>query len=187
MTNQLTNFVQIFDHALDSALCAKMIESFQTLARFQRSNGKGIRAGLEKSAWTELDLTPLSDGGFRAMLIDNMVKHLEKYNSRLNLTIPIPPSIKTSEFIIKRYRANSEDNFQPHFDSIGEVSNRYLVFLWYLNDVQQGGDTHFVDLGIEVIPKTGRLLMFPPYWMYQHQGRPPVSNDKYILSTYFLF
>ena len=33
----------------------------------------------------------------------------------------------------------------------------------------------------------GRLLMFPPYWMFQHVGNAPVSNDKYILSTYLLF
>jgi len=35
--------------------------------------------------------------------------------------------------------------------------------------------------------RRGRLLMFPPYWMYQHAGMPPLSNDKYILSTYLLF
>lgn len=29
--------------------------------------------------------------------------------------------------------------------------------------------------------------MFPPYWMYQHEGLPPISGDKYILSTYLLF
>ena len=29
--------------------------------------------------------------------------------------------------------------------------------------------------------------MFPPYWMYQHAGLPPRSNDKYIISTYLLF
>ena len=29
--------------------------------------------------------------------------------------------------------------------------------------------------------------MFPPYWMFQHAGRPPVGGDKYILSTYLMF
>ena len=62
-----------------------------------------------------------------------------------------------------------------------------MVFLWYLNDVTEGGETEFCDLGIKVAPRTGRLLMFPPYWMFQHAGRPPVSNDKYILSTYLMF
>jgi prolyl 4-hydroxylase len=186
-TAALSDYIQVFDNALDPALCAKMIESFHALERFQRGNGKGHRAGLEESAWTELDITPLTDAGFRGMLLENMHRHLHAYLQNTALTIPIPATDRTSEFIIKRYRPNTNENFQPHFDSIGNVSNRYLVFLWYLNDVAEGGETRFVDLDVNVAPQAGRLLMFPPYWMYQHEGRPPLSGDKYILSTYFVF
>ena len=94
---------------------------------------------------------------------------------------------RTDRLILKRYRPGGEEGFQPHFDSIDAVSGRYMVFLWYLNDVEQGGETQFCDLGIKVAPRTGRLLMFPPYWMFQHAGLPPVSGDKYILSTYLMF
>jgi hypothetical protein len=66
-------------------------------------------------------------------------------------------------------------------------SQRYLVFLWYLHDVAEGGETEFPDLGIKIQARTGRLLMFPPYWMFQHAGLPPRSNDKYIVSTYLMF
>ncbi|MFO1473223.1 MAG: 2OG-Fe(II) oxygenase [Lysobacterales bacterium] len=48
-----------------------------------------------------------------------------------------------------------------------------------------GGDTAFCDPA--AAPRAGRLLMFPPYWMFQHAGLPPVSGNKYILSTYLLF
>ena len=61
------------------------------------------------------------------------------------------------------------------------------MLLWYLNDVSEGGETRFPQLGLSVKPATGRLLMFPPYWMYQHEGEPPNSGDKFILSTYLLF
>ena len=187
MPTSLDRFIQVFDQALDPRLCERMIESFHALSRFQRANGEGQRAGLEQSRWTELDLSALSDVGFRSMLLHNMHQHLERYLEPLGLTIPLPATDKISELIIKRYRAGSDDNFQPHFESLGPVSNRYLVFLWYLNDVEQGGETEFVDLDIKVAAKAGRLLIFPPYWMFQHAGRAPVSNDKYILSTYFLF
>ena len=183
----LARFVRVYDDALPAPLCQRMIESFGALERFQRPNGEGRRAGLENSRWTELDIGPLSDATFRTMLLANMHAHLARYVEDIGLTIPVPATQRTSELIIKRYRAGGEERFQPHFDSIGEVSNRYLVFLWYLNDVAEGGETAFVDLGLEVKPKAGRLLVFPPYWMFQHAGRAPVSNDKYILSTYFLF
>jgi prolyl 4-hydroxylase len=183
----LEQFVQVYDDALDPVLCAKMIASFDALARFQRPNGRGVREGLDDSRWTELDITPLSDPGFRSMMFENMRLHLERYSASLELSIPIPLAERTSELIIKRYRAGGEERFQPHFDAIGPVSNRYLVFLWYLNEVEAGGETEFVDLGVKVKPAAGRLLVFPPYWMFQHAGRPPLSGDKYILSTYFLF
>ena len=183
----LERLIQVYDHALDAGLCEKLIASFHALSRFQRANGRGQRAGLDDSSWTELDISALSDLPFRAMLLQNMHAHLQRYLQTAGLTVPIPATENISELIIKRYRAGSDDNFQPHFDSIGPVANRYLVFLWYLNDVEQGGETSFVDLGIEVKPAAGRLLVFPPYWMFQHAGRAPRSNDKYILSTYFLF
>lgn len=183
----LDRYVQVYDGALAPDLCQRMIASFETLARFQRPNGEGARDGLDDSRWTELDISALSDAGFRTMLLANMHAHLARYVATLGLTIPVPATQRTSELIIKRYRPGGDDRFQPHFDSIGPVSNRYLVFLWYLNDVVEGGETAFVDLGLEVRPETGRLLVFPPYWMFQHAGRAPVSNDKYILSTYFLF
>lgn len=183
----LARAIQVFDHALDPAFCARMVESFQGLSRFHRHNGKSVRAGLDDSRWTELDIGPLSDQGFRNHLMTNVLSHLERYNQTLGLTIPVPPTQKLSELIVKRYRAGGEERFQPHFDSLGPVCNRYLVFLWYLNDVAVGGETEFVDLKLKVEARAGRLLMFPPYWMYQHQGNVPVSNDKYILSTYLLF
>ncbi|MFT4248289.1 MAG: 2OG-Fe(II) oxygenase [Pseudomonas sp.] len=62
-----------------------------------------------------------------------------------------------------------------------------LVFMWYLNDVREGGQTRFIDLDLEVAPRIGRLLIFPPYWMYMHAALPPRSGDKYIISTYLEF
>jgi hypothetical protein len=105
----------------------------------------------------------------------------------VGLEIPIPNSPKTADLILKRYRAGTDEQFQPHFDSIHEVANRYLVLLWYLNDVEQGGETAFRQLDVTVTARTGRLLVFPPYWMFQHAGLPPISGDKYIISTYLLF
>ncbi len=186
-TDRLSRYIQVFDDAFSPALCEKMIASFHALARFQRPNGRGIRPGHEDSAWTELNLDPLSDAAFRAMILENMHRHAALYNARLQQPIALPLTEKISELVMKRYLPSGDQGFQLHFDSIGEKANRYLVFLWYLNDVAVGGGTEFPELGITVQAKAGRLLVFPPYWMYQHIGQAPVSNEKFILSTYFLF
>jgi hypothetical protein len=183
----LSHYVRVYDRDLDEALCRRMIDSFIGLERFQRPNGRGIRAGLEESAWTELNVTALSDAHFLGMFRNIVDQALVRYNRDIGLPIAIPNSHLISELVMKRYRPGQNEAFQLHFDAINAVSNRYLVMLWYLNGVDEGGETSFPLLELAVKPETGRLLMFPPYWMYQHQGLPPVSGEKYILSTYLLF
>jgi prolyl 4-hydroxylase len=183
----LRRYIRTYDQDLDPRLCEQMIGSFGGLARFQMRNGRGIRNGLEESAWTELNVSRLSDAAFLVMFRKLIDRALERYNRDIGLTIPIPNSPLHSDMILKRYQPGVQEQFQLHFDAIHHVANRYLVLLWYLNDVEQGGDTRFPQLDVSIQARRGRLLMFPPYWMYQHEGLPPVSGDKYILSTYLLF
>ncbi|MDP9090153.1 MAG: 2OG-Fe(II) oxygenase [Pseudomonadota bacterium] len=187
--DKLSHYVRVYDHdhGVEESLCGRMIESFAGLSRFQRPNGRGVRAGLEESAWTELNVTALSDVHFLGMFRQIIDQALVRYNNDIGLPIPIPNTPLTSELVMKRYRPGQEECFQLHFDAINFVSNRYLVLIWYLNDVAEGGETSFPYLDLLVKPRRGRLLMFPPYWMYQHQGLAPLSGDKYILSTYLLF
>lgn len=183
----LRRYIRTYDHDLDPKLCQQMIASFAGLERFQMRNGRGVRRGLEDSAWTELNVTRLSDQPFLGMFRRLIDRALERYNRDVELAIAIPNSPLISNLTLKRYRAGQQEQFQLHFDSINHVANRYLVLLWYLNDVEHGGETRFPQLDVTIPARAGRLLMFPPYWMYQHEGRPPLSGDKYILSTYLLF
>lgn len=186
-TGDLRSYVQTFDAALPAGFCEQMIASFQQMTERHVVRSPGWREGLDASSWTELDVSALADEAFTGFFYKQIDDYLAVYNQRLGLTIPVPTSPLISQIRIKRYVAGSGEAFQPHFDAIYEVANRYLVFLWYLNDVAEGGETEFCDIGIKVPARTGKLLVFPPYWMFQHAGRPPLSGDKYILSMYLLF
>ena len=73
------------------------------------------------------------------------------------------------------------------------TSSRYLVFILYLNDVEEGGETSFLfkkegdDDFYKVKPKAGTLVIHPTGWPYVHKGCMPSSNDKYILTTWLLY
>ena len=183
----LADFVRTYDGALDADFCARLISGFEQTVELQSRNGRGVRPGLEHSAWTEMDVGRLADKAFLGFFGVQIEHYLARYNSEVALGIPVPIRPGTDRLILKRYRAGADEVFEPHFDAINESSGRYLVFLWYLNDVAEGGETEFCDLGLKIAPRAGRLLMFPPYWMYQHAGRAPVNGDKYILSTYLMF
>lgn len=183
----LRHYIRTYEGDLEPAFCQRMLDSFHELSRFHRPNGRGHRAALEDSAWTELNVTGLSDEPFLGFFRARIDLALERYNRDVGLRIGVPNSPKTADLIMKRYRPRADEQFQQHFDSIHEVANRYFVLIWYLNDVTEGGETVFPELDVRIEARQGRLLTFPPYWMFQHAGLPPVSGEKYILSTYLLF
>jgi len=184
---ELARYVQCFDDALTPELCEHLIDSYDRLAAQQSRNGRGFLTGLEASAWTELNVTRAGDGTLQDFFLGQVVKYLALYNERVPHTLPVPLRMRIENLRIKQYSVEAGDRFQPHFDALDHFANRYLVFLWYLNDVADGGETEFVDLGLRIAARRGRLVMFPPYWMFQHAGLAPRSNDKFILSTYLLF
>jgi hypothetical protein len=186
-TLSLEQCIQVFDDALAPDCCAQMVRSFDGMRQYHIPNGRGYKRGFEASAWTELNLSPLADTGFKGFFMQQIDTYLARYNERLGLALPVPSRPRIEDLRIKRYRAGADEKFEPHFDSMDDKANRYLVFLWYLNDVAEGGETAFLNLDRRVAARTGRLLMFPPYWMFQHAGLAPISNDKYIVSTYLLF
>jgi len=54
----------------------------------------------------------------------------------------------------------------------------------YLNTVSEGGETEFLYLHRRIKPLQGRLLIFPASFTHTHRGNPPLSGDKYILTSW---
>ncbi len=97
----------------------------------------------------------------------------------------LPKPKQMEEFRVKRYEPETNDRFDEHIDAADYPSaRRYLAFLFYLNDVQKGGQTEFRFHGRMIRPEAGSVLVFPPTWEYPHIGLPPISGPKYIMSTY---
>lgn len=68
-----------------------------------------------------------------------------------------------------------------------EPLHRALLFMFYLNDVAEGGQTEFYYQNRRIEPKAGRMVIAPAYFTHTHRGTVPVSDDKYILTSWILF
>lgn len=109
-----------------------------------------------------------------------------KYQSELPVRT-FPAQIGCEVFRVKKYRGgpDSKDYFAYHVDVNSHSSaRRYLAMCWYLNDVEQGGETFFPHPNVRIKPKKGRLAMYPSLWNYPHSEEHPVSGDCYKLRTY---
>ncbi|MEK8031005.1 2OG-Fe(II) oxygenase [Ideonella sp. DXS29W] len=67
-----------------------------------------------------------------------------------------------------------------------EPLHRTLLFMFYLNDVAEGGHTEFFYQQRAIQPKAGRMVIAPAYFTHTHRGCTPVSGDKYILTSWIL-
>lgn len=83
--------------------------------------------------------------------------------NRISTVIGIPPE-NGEDFQILKYDVNqfynTHHDYIPH-QRTRQCGPRILTFYLYLSDVEAGGGTDFPDLGITVMPKKGRALLWP--------------------------
>ena len=64
---------------------------------------------------------------------------------------------------------------------------RHLVFLTYLNDIQDAGETEFFHQEIKIKPEKGLTIIWPADWTFTHRGLPSPSEEKYIINGWYHF
>ena len=93
--------------------------------------------------------------------------------------------------------------FQPHNDWF-YVSEKYWTLeearggqrswtaMAYLNEVEEGGETLFTEIGIQIAPKPGVLLVWNnalpdgrPNEGTMHAGMPVVKGAKYVITKWY--
>ncbi len=75
-----------------------------------------------------------------------------------------------------------------HFErtSPAKQSNRVLVFMTYLNDVEDGG-TEFYYQGIKTKAEKGLTLLWPTDFTHTHKGIISQTKEKYIVTGWYTY
>jgi Rps23 Pro-64 3,4-dihydroxylase Tpa1-like proline 4-hydroxylase len=116
-------------------------------------------------------------------ILDNFVNmNHEKENTDSNYTT-FGSLLSNESFMVQRY-TKQKGRYIYHNDFRSDWQNkkyRVITYLWYLNTVEEGGETEF--WGTHTIkPEAGKLLLFPASWTFPHRGKMPLSHDKYIIT-----
>ena len=73
-----------------------------------------------------------------------------------------------------------------HFEENGGDKKRHLVFMTFLNDVENGG-TEFKYQNLTIPAKKGLTLIWPAPWTHTHKGQVSNTQTKYIITGWFSF
>mgnify|MGYP001544824026 FL=1 len=94
---------------------------------------------------------------------------------------------KDMGYNLQRYKAG--EYYHWHIDGGShDFSQRQLVALWYLNDVEgPGGETEFLFQNAKIKPERGKLVLFPPFWTHEHRAVELEKGVKYIATTWVVF
>lgn len=87
----------------------------------------------------------------------------------------------TETYMIQRYIKNHGKYIYHHDFAIHSGNPRAITFLWYLNTIEEGGETEFWG-NCKIKPEQGKLIFFPSSWCYPHCGNIPLSDNKYIIT-----
>jgi hypothetical protein len=96
----------------------------------------------------------------------------------------------SSDFEYHLYEAG--DVCQLHADSeFSQVNSkssliRYASVILHLNTVKNGGELIFPNQNKSIKTESGKIVIFPPYGMYQHYTTPSIENREVIV-TWFVY
>lgn len=155
--------------------------AFQGLCRYVRRYPHAVLAPLQ------LKMPDPATG--RQLLIDP--ERLQAMDDTL-LGALVSHVLRPGAINLQKYRADQggypywHSEQYPKHDR-GEALHRVLLWMVYLNDGFEGGETEFLHQGRCIVPKTGSLLIAPAAFTHTHRGNRPRGGDKYIATSWTLF
>lgn len=184
----LSNYVKVYDDVFDKDTCNRLITLFDQETPLTSPYVRKSDFSWEQDyrCFNEMDITKVET--FKEFLPTYYTRVRQVYDHYKLSTDSsfFPTTFAFEDARLKKYEANDYDQFGWHTD-VGDKpsASRYLVMFTYLNDVEEGGETELQsDVDFTIKPICGRMVVFPPMWMFPHRGKKPISGSKYILSTY---
>ena len=95
----------------------------------------------------------------------------------------ISNKLSFTTFQIQKYIKNVGKYIYHNDFAINKDNSKFrtITFLWYLNSIEEGGETAFGS-NFKIKPEQGKIILFPASWTFPHSGKIPKSNDKYIIT-----
>lgn len=185
------NFIRVIDDAMTHEQCAKLIEGFhavhahggswtrQKTEQIPKGIKSDIAIGAEELLLNNL-FKPLQEQ-LMVMLKKHITNYVEDFETGMFSEV-VNNHFPMSQAGIKIQMTKPSEGYHIWHCENGslEMKGRFLTWILYLNDIEEGGETELIHLSERISPKTGRLVIFPAGWTHAHRGNPPLSNTKYI-------
>jgi hypothetical protein len=170
-------------------ICDEMMEMHKINKHFHSEGAVGTETNVDHSKKKSRELVFKAYNFFNTF--PNYTKLLQE--CLLNYIKKYEYANKTQKFSVNttvkiQYYDKNEGFKIFHFENDGLPSfrTRHLVFMTYLNDVEDGG-TEFKYQNLITPAKKGLTLIWPAQWTHTHRGQISSTKEKYIVTGWFDF
>jgi hypothetical protein len=184
----MTNFI-LQEFIQDKSICDELIE-YHKNSEF-KFNGKTVN-GLGDNEKLSTDVQ-INETNVNEDIIQKYLKELKivcnKYIKEYEYCNYYHPWDIVEAFTIQHYKPK-EGYFAWHTERSSNIypyNNRHLVFMTYLNDVDDGGETEFYYQKLKIKAEKGKTVIFPADWTHTHKGITSPTQDKYIITGWYNF
>ena len=167
----IKTWIERFENSSDQHYRGRVGQTFKEEESIKKSTDMVISG---KDEWKDVD----------ELLFTSLAKALSKIKKQFEF---FSGPFKDIGYAIQR--TDPDEYYHWHIDGGShQFSDRQLVAIWYLNDVEgPGGETEFLNQNVKVKPETGKLILFPPFWTHEHRGVKLQNGVKYIATTWIVF
>ena len=193
--NNLTDFVKIYDNTISAKFCKRIIDAFEEDEDHHINSTIGIprvpdvefRNAIEMNC-TKRAVEHPEWNAIMDLLNKHAASSFKRYKADL-IENGYPEKLFFNTVTLEQWRMHRYDPgkhfYKEHIDAIDEhTSKRMLMMLYYLNTVEEGGETSFKTINLKVKPVEGKLAITPAWFGYPHSAITPISNTKYMIKTY---
>lgn len=170
--------IEVYDNVFDN--CEKIIEISEnknnwkdaSIFKDEFSNGTAIEKSIRSNEYLGFDQFSYEVEEEIHSMCKTVWQYSNEYAKKYKFSF-----FSTEPIQILKYSPGQR--YVDHHDYSPNVP-RVCSALLYLNDVEKGGETEFVNFGIKISPKRGRLVIFPSNYAYQHAALSPKTGTKYV-------
>ena len=181
------SFIYEFQNSLSEDECNQIIDKFEDSKEdhYKGRVGQNFTENVDIKKSTDMVISGKKDWkDFDTLFFTSLSKALSAVKKEFDF---FSGPFKDIGYAVQR--TNPGEYFHWHIDSGShQFSDRQLVAIWYLNNVDgPGGETEFLHQNVKIKPETGKLILFPPFWTHEHRGVTLEKGIKYIATTWIVF
>ena len=175
-----------WDYLEDLSICDRLIQFHKNSSEKEPGcTGSGVNIEVKDST----DVVLSNDALAQEYLI-NLQKVTNKYIEKFPFCNKYSSWNITEKIQIQHYEPPKQAYKSWHterYTSYLPASTRHLVFMTYLNDVHDGGETEWYHQNIKLSPRKGLTAIWPVDWTYTHRGTVSKTEHKYIVTGWYSY